>query len=57
MIGCNKIGPCTHRTCIWMAPSGKHFSAPNPDTMYLVPSASLDRLKAIVGVLEQFHKR
>lgn len=50
-MGCKKTGPCSERACIWQAPNGKHFSAPNPDKMYLVPDRSLERLRRIVGVL------
>ncbi len=55
-LGCEKVGPCTKRTCIWKSPSGKHFSAPNPDTMYLVPTDSLYKIKTMIVLLAQIKR-
>jgi hypothetical protein len=49
--GCVKIGHCTKRGCVWIAPSGKHLTAPNPATYSKVPPDTLDDLLAILEAL------
>jgi hypothetical protein len=48
---CAKTGQSTVTACIWKAPNGRHFSAPNPAKMYLVPTRSLDRIRRILAEL------
>jgi len=47
---CTKVGPCTKSGCLWRAPNGRHFTAPNPDTYKLVPPDTLER---VLGLLEK----
>jgi hypothetical protein len=47
--GCSKIGPYVKTGCIWKAPNGRHFSAPNPGMYFMVPPDTLDRLLTVLA--------
>jgi hypothetical protein len=46
---CEKIGPCVKTGCIWRAPNGHHFSAPNPGMYSMVPGDTMDRILVVMG--------
>jgi hypothetical protein len=52
-LGCKKLDCPTKSPCIWRAPNGWAFSAPNPASMYLVPSSFRDNLQAILVRIAQ----
>jgi len=54
--GCSKQSCPTKRSCIWKAASGFHFSAPNPDSMYLMPTESLQKLLIIIAKVNRLKK-
>ena len=41
--GCTKVAHGMKHTCLWRAPNGRHFHAPNPHVYSLVPSDELTR--------------
>ncbi len=47
-IGCEKISCPTRFACIWRAPNGWSFTAPNPDYIYLVPDRERAKLGGII---------
>ena len=51
--GCTKTDRRTDRTCIWRAPNGRHFSAPDPRKVYLVPTRSKDRIEQMLAALQK----
>ncbi len=42
--GCIKTTRSTETVCIWRAPKGRRFSAPNPKTTGLVPKQAYEQL-------------
>jgi hypothetical protein len=51
--GCVKTIRRTARACIWRAPNGRRFSAPDPSTVYLVPTRSQERILGMLDVIKQ----
>jgi hypothetical protein len=49
---CTK-GGCTSRICIWKTPKGHGFTAPNPDTVPVVPAETLRDLQLKIRQLDE----
>ena len=47
-IGCQKKTCPTRFVCMWEAPNGWNFTAPNPEYCYLVPESFRARLGEII---------